>query len=256
MTVRTRYGTCKLKLRWGALVGGGMPAGVGVTMALFNANLTFQGTLRQAAKRGILVTCLVSAAGGLALLAWLGRGVSRRPAASGGANDPSKRWAGRLRLRSSTPAFRCSVWNPEQGFRFAEERDPEVDACHDQVGGSEFRRHPVGLSIIRVVEPTAAPAVRTGGPQPPQDGQSAQPALPQRWIGIVLVLIQAALRITWNLQPQDPAAQQTAAVEDLHGRLSVNEPDAVRNSGEGYCARASQDHEHGEQQENATGPAR
>ncbi len=50
-------------------MGGGMPAGVGVTMALFNADLTFQGTLRQAAKPGILVAPLVLAAGGLALLA-------------------------------------------------------------------------------------------------------------------------------------------------------------------------------------------
>ncbi len=57
------------ELRWGALLGGGMPAGVSFTMALFNANLTFQGTLLQAAKPGILVAPLVSAAGGLALLA-------------------------------------------------------------------------------------------------------------------------------------------------------------------------------------------
>jgi Na+:H+ antiporter, NhaA family len=64
-----------------------MLAGIGFTMALFIADLAFQGTLLQAAKLGILAASLVSAAVGLALLAWLGRGRSRRPAGMSDADE-------------------------------------------------------------------------------------------------------------------------------------------------------------------------
>jgi len=70
-------------LGWGTLAGGGLLAGIGFTMALFIGDLAFQGTLLQATKLGILVGALVSAAGGLALLAWLGRGRPRHPDAAG-----------------------------------------------------------------------------------------------------------------------------------------------------------------------------
>jgi NhaA family Na+:H+ antiporter len=50
-----------------------MLAGIGFTMALFIADLAFQGTLLQAAKLGILAASLASAAGGLGLLLWLAR---------------------------------------------------------------------------------------------------------------------------------------------------------------------------------------
>lgn len=58
---------------WGVLAGGGMLAGIGFTMALFIAELAFHDELLEAAKLGILLASVISAAGGIALLTWLGR---------------------------------------------------------------------------------------------------------------------------------------------------------------------------------------
>jgi NhaA family Na+:H+ antiporter len=52
------------------LAGGGLLAGIGFTMALFIADLAFHDALIDAAKLGILSASLVSAAAGLAVLAW------------------------------------------------------------------------------------------------------------------------------------------------------------------------------------------
>jgi NhaA family Na+:H+ antiporter len=56
-----------------------MLAGIGFTMALFIAGLAFEGALLDAAKLGILAASVLSAAAGLALLAWLGRRGADRP---------------------------------------------------------------------------------------------------------------------------------------------------------------------------------
>ena len=87
LAVRSGLAERPAELGWGTLAGGGLLAGIGFTMALFIADLAFQGTLLQAAKLGILVGSLVSAAGGLALLAWLGRGRPRRTGAVDGGVD-------------------------------------------------------------------------------------------------------------------------------------------------------------------------
>ncbi len=60
-------------LGWGTLAGGGLLAGIGFTMSLLIAELAFRGELLEAAKLGVLVASVVSAAGGLGLLVWLGR---------------------------------------------------------------------------------------------------------------------------------------------------------------------------------------
>ena len=82
LAVRSGLAVRPAELGWGTLAGGGLLAGIGFTMALFIADLAFQGTLLQAAKLGILIGSLASAAGGLALLAWLGRGRPCRPSAA------------------------------------------------------------------------------------------------------------------------------------------------------------------------------
>ena len=79
LAVRSGLAVRPTDLGWGTLAGGGMLAGIGFTMALLIADLAFQDTLLQTAKIGILTASVLSAAGGLALLAWLGRGRPRRP---------------------------------------------------------------------------------------------------------------------------------------------------------------------------------
>lgn len=56
---------------WGLLAGGGLLAGIGFTMALFIANLAFDQSAIDAAKLGIFLASIVSAAAGVVLLAWL-----------------------------------------------------------------------------------------------------------------------------------------------------------------------------------------
>jgi NhaA family Na+:H+ antiporter len=74
LAVRSGLAAPPAELGWGALAGGGVLAGIGFTMALFIAGLAFRGgPLLDAAKLGILAASVVSAAAGLALLAWLAR---------------------------------------------------------------------------------------------------------------------------------------------------------------------------------------
>ncbi|MBX6387002.1 MAG: Na+/H+ antiporter NhaA [Microbispora sp.] len=84
LAVRSGLAARPAELGWGALAGGGMLAGIGFTMALFIAGLAFQGALLDAAKLGILGASVLSAAGGLALLAWLARGGGDRLAVADG----------------------------------------------------------------------------------------------------------------------------------------------------------------------------
>jgi NhaA family Na+:H+ antiporter len=71
LAVRSGAAVRPPNLDWGMLVGGGMLAGIGFTMALFIANLAFSSNHLDAAKLGILSASLVSAVLGTALLAWL-----------------------------------------------------------------------------------------------------------------------------------------------------------------------------------------
>jgi NhaA family Na+:H+ antiporter len=64
---------------WGMLVGGGLLAGIGFTMALFIADLAFDDALIGAAKLGILSASIASAAAGLAALTWATVGRPRSP---------------------------------------------------------------------------------------------------------------------------------------------------------------------------------
>jgi Na+:H+ antiporter, NhaA family len=65
------------ELSWGMLTGGGLLAGIGFTMALFIANLSFGENLIGSAKLGIFSASALSALAGLALLAWTTRGSTR-----------------------------------------------------------------------------------------------------------------------------------------------------------------------------------
>jgi NhaA family Na+:H+ antiporter len=55
-------------LGWGALLGGGLLAGIGFTMALFISGLALEGPMLDAAKVGVLGASSVAAVGGMALL--------------------------------------------------------------------------------------------------------------------------------------------------------------------------------------------
>jgi NhaA family Na+:H+ antiporter len=59
---------------WEMLAGGGLLAGIGFTVALFIADLAFNGALINAAKLGIFSASVVSAGAGLAVLTWATRG--------------------------------------------------------------------------------------------------------------------------------------------------------------------------------------
>ncbi|MGV6476989.1 Na+/H+ antiporter NhaA [Azotobacter vinelandii] len=61
------------ELDWKLLVGGGILAGIGFTMALFISNLAFDKSLINQAKLGIFLASLFSAAAGLTLLFWVTR---------------------------------------------------------------------------------------------------------------------------------------------------------------------------------------
>ena len=65
-------------LSWSLLGAGALLTGIGFTMSLFIAGLSYMPSELDAAKIGILVGSGVSAAGGLAALGWLGR--PKRPA--------------------------------------------------------------------------------------------------------------------------------------------------------------------------------
>ena len=71
LAVRLGIATRPPDLSWGLLAGGGLLAGIGFTMALFISNLAFGQGLIDAAKMGIFLASVVSAAAGVALLAWL-----------------------------------------------------------------------------------------------------------------------------------------------------------------------------------------
>jgi Na+/H+ antiporter NhaA len=71
LAVRLGIATRPGDMSWGVLAAGGLLAGVGFTMALFIADLTFDGSLLHSAKLGILFASTISAVIGLLLLGWL-----------------------------------------------------------------------------------------------------------------------------------------------------------------------------------------
>lgn len=73
LAVRLGIAVRPYDLSWGLLAGGSLLAGIGFTMALFIANLAFDQSLIDQAKLGIFLASAFSAAGGLALLAWVTR---------------------------------------------------------------------------------------------------------------------------------------------------------------------------------------
>jgi NhaA family Na+:H+ antiporter len=70
LAVRSSIAIRASDLSWELLAGGSLLAGIGFTMALFIAQLAFSKDLIDAAKLGILSGSVVSALGGVALLAW------------------------------------------------------------------------------------------------------------------------------------------------------------------------------------------
>jgi len=74
LAVRSGLASRPPDMAWGMLVGGGLLAGIGFTMALFIADLAFEAALINPAKLGILSASVVSAAAGLTVLAWSTRG--------------------------------------------------------------------------------------------------------------------------------------------------------------------------------------
>ena len=77
MAVRSGIATRPPELSWGILAGGGLLAGIGFTMALFIANLSFGENLIGSAILGIFLASVVSALAGLALLTCTTRGSTR-----------------------------------------------------------------------------------------------------------------------------------------------------------------------------------
>jgi NhaA family Na+:H+ antiporter len=73
VAVRARIARLPDGVTWRQLVGAGMLAGIGFTMALFIAGLSLAGGALDAAKVGILSGSAVSAIAGLAVLAWPSR---------------------------------------------------------------------------------------------------------------------------------------------------------------------------------------
>ncbi|MDP1631264.1 MAG: Na+/H+ antiporter NhaA [Caulobacter sp.] len=72
---------------WSMLLGAGMLAGIGFTMALFVAQIAFQGAALDSAKLGILAGSLISALAGLGLLFVVGR----KPASVAGSGSKAGR---------------------------------------------------------------------------------------------------------------------------------------------------------------------
>ena len=68
LAVRSGIAIRPPELRWTLLAGGGLLAGIGFTMALFIANLSFSERLIDSAKLGIFLASVVSAVAGLTLL--------------------------------------------------------------------------------------------------------------------------------------------------------------------------------------------
>lgn len=77
LAVRSRIAVRPPELGWATLAGGGLLAGIGFTMALFIANLSFGENLIDSAKLGIFLASAVSALAGIALLAWATSGRTR-----------------------------------------------------------------------------------------------------------------------------------------------------------------------------------
>lgn len=77
LAVRSGIAMRPPELSWGILAGGGLLAGIGFTMALFIANLSFDESLIGSAKLGIFLASAVSALAGLALLTYTTRGSTR-----------------------------------------------------------------------------------------------------------------------------------------------------------------------------------
>ena len=73
LAVRTGIAIRPPELTWGVLAGGSMLGGIGFTMALFIAGRAFGPHLIDSAKVGIFAASVVSAALGLAVLAWVAR---------------------------------------------------------------------------------------------------------------------------------------------------------------------------------------
>ncbi len=81
LAVRSGLAVRPAELSWATLAGGGLLAGIGFTMALFIANLSFGEDLIDGAKLGIFLASAVSAVSGLGLLWWASaRGAGAAPA--------------------------------------------------------------------------------------------------------------------------------------------------------------------------------
>ncbi len=68
LAVRSGVAERPADMSWAMLAGGGMLAGIGFTMALFIANLSFAPSLIESAKLGIFIASVVAALAGLAVL--------------------------------------------------------------------------------------------------------------------------------------------------------------------------------------------
>ena len=73
LAVKLRLAGLPEGVTWGRLIGGGILAGIGFTMALFIAGLALDGELLNHAKIGVMMGSLLSAIAGMAILLLLGR---------------------------------------------------------------------------------------------------------------------------------------------------------------------------------------
>src|ERR1700730_729993 len=130
------------------------------------------------------------------------------------------------------PSFRPEPRTPQQGIGLAEERHAEIYPRDEYIGRAEFCRDAVCLPVLRVVERAAVPVVEASGLKPLNNGQAAQRALSEYRIRVLVVARQPPSGITRFLQPDDPAAQLAAAIEDLDSRTrAVDKPRPLGNNG-------------------------
>jgi hypothetical protein len=86
-----------------------------------------------------------------------------------------------------------------------------------------------------------------------QNGQAAERALAQPRLDVVLVVFQASLLIARRLELTDSATELTAAIEELHDHLAVEQPCPLRRrGGDRPCRHQWRGHEGDEQRDDGS----
>ena|SRR5579859_7079437 len=104
----------------------------------------------------------------------------------------------------SAPTVSALAGHADEGLRPTKERHTDIYACDQSILGREFRGGAVCLfSVVRIVEPTALPAIGADQLKSPKHSQAAYQALSQRRIGFIDIVTYLAGGLTSVLQPGD-----------------------------------------------------